>query len=428
VNVLEKMIKRNEGILKAMAEHPDPRMLRSTPMIAELENDGYREMLEMWQTGKPLLPHYPSLGLAGAMGSIKAIYEDFIVTNPDPEDAKRWRQAAREMGMPGYTCEYFFLPTAAVKLGDFPPPGIGVVAPEGICHLMPYHQKVFFEHNAGDLPTFEIDLPREYSLEAIEYMSAQLTELVKFTEEHVPSLKYDLDLHKQIIEDQRIWSQYATREWELKKNIPLPMGNMESCLPPFHIAPCFVGKTEKILEFWRMRVEELEERVAKGVDKKEELRILWVMPMPRYAEETVFPLMEELGVSVPALIFPTWFYWYGNRTLWGNDEEFGRKLTPIEEEARGAIYCGSATGSLKMAKDVIWMCQDLKCDAIICQQTCLHFGSSAKLIADKAEKELGVPTLILCTDFLDPAAMPLPEYVSRIKEFVDIAKNRKQGR
>jgi hypothetical protein len=419
MNILKKLIKKNEDILQAMDKNPDPNEMKSTRLGFEIELDGYRDVLKAWQQGKPLLTHFPTNSLAAALGTRRVVYEDLVFVLPDLSDAKRYRQTAREMGMPDYTCEFFTLPTAAVKLGELPSsPGIGVVCPEGICRLLMFHLKVFAEHNAEGKPTFEVDIPHEYNEESIKYLAGQLGELIKFVEKHVPGLKYDEDKHKEIIETYRIFHQYLMKEWQLRKNVPLPMSNVESYMAnAMHFDPYLYSNKDRVLEFWRLRVEELEERVTRGVDKEEKLRIIWVLTIPVYVD--IFPVLDRLGVSLAASVFP------GSRLgFWGDDKEFGRKLTPFEEEAR-ALFFGAPEGSLQEAKSVVWMCKDLKADAIICQQSCLHFGSPAGLISDMAEKELGVPTLILPTDFVDSAAMPAAEYEARVTDFVETALSRK---
>ncbi|MGD9393603.1 MAG: 2-hydroxyacyl-CoA dehydratase family protein [Dehalococcoidia bacterium] len=420
MNILEKLIKNTESILQEMDKNPDPNAMKSTRLGHEIELEGYKEILQEWQEGKPLMTHFPTNGLARALGTRRVVYEDLVFVFPDPADAKRYRQKAREMGLPDYTCEFFTLPTAAVELGELPPsPGIGVVCPEGICRLLMFHLKVFAEHHAEGKPTFEVDIPHEYNEESIKYLADQLGGLIKFVEKNVPGLKYDEAKHKEIIETYRIFHQYLMKEWELRKKTPLPMSNIESYESNvMHFDPYLYSTPEKVLEYWRQRVEDLEERVAKGVDKKEELRVIWVLTIPVYVN--IFPLLDRLNVSLVSSVFP------GSRPgFWGDDKEFGRKLAPLEEEAR-ALFFGAPEGSLAEAMSVVGMCKDLKADAIICQQSCLHFGSPAGLISDIAEKELGVPTLILPTDFVDPAAVPAAEFESRVEEFVNMAKARKK--
>ncbi len=175
-----------------------------------------------------------------------------------------------------------------------------------------------------------------------------------------------------------------------------------------------------------MRTEEIEARAAKGVDKEEKLRMLWVTPPPLYVD--AISMLERRGVSVPGMVLPPDLLYYGRMpNCWGDDKEFGRKLSPLEEEARVILGAARLGEGLKWADGVSWMCQELKCDAVIFFQftSCIHYCSLARFVADKLERELGVPTLILATRNFDSTFLPPIEFESRLMQFVDIALARK---
>lgn len=88
----------------------------------------------------------------------------------------------------------------------------------------------------------------------------------------------------------------------MKKHIPLPLSNRDNTLLPLHFDPSLYGESNKVSEFWRQRTEEIEEQVAKGVDREERLRILWLNPLPLYMD--VFAILDRLGVSLPAIWLP----------------------------------------------------------------------------------------------------------------------------
>jgi hypothetical protein len=421
MNMLEKLIEGNKKALKEMDENPDPTQLRSNRLALEFELDGYRTLLEAWQQGKPLLTHFPSSGLARAMGTYNVLYEDIFMFLRVLEGIPRYYQTAHSMGIPLFMCDAFSLSTAAVKLGELPPPRIATVCTGGACRVWLYHLKVFAEYFG--VPTFEVDIPQEYNEESIKYLANQLGELTKFVEEHVPGLKYDQDKHIEIIEANRTWINYCLKEWELKKRVPLPMSNMESTMLPLHFDPALYGKKEKVLEFWRTRVEEIEKQAARGVGKEERLRLLWVVGAPLYVD--FLAILDRLGVSVPAVWLPALGMFNGRRANWGDEKEFGRRLTPLEEEAR--FLLGDIYGSQEWADDVVWMCRELSCDAIVYFQLvgCLHIGSLATLVADTVERELGLPTLVLRGRLHDPATLSPEEFESRLTEFVDMVLARK---
>lgn len=417
MNLLEKLIDRTKKTLKEMERNPDPRQLRSTRLALELELEGYSDLLEAWRQGKPILTHFPSNGLARAMGALHALYQDILLCTPDPDEGLKLYPTAHEMGMPDYMCDEFTLSAAAVKLGKFPPPIVATSGTGGACRVWMYHMKAFGEHFG--VPTFEIDTPQDYNEESVKYLASQLGELISFVEKHVPGLEYDEDKHREIIEANRAWVGYCLKEWEFKKHVPLPLSNKENAVLPLHFDPSLYGERKKVLEFWRTRAEEIEERVVKGRRKEERLRILWLNPLPLYID--VFAILDRLGVSVPAIWLPPLAAFNGWRASWGDEKEFGRKLTPLEEEAR--FMLGDVFGTQEWAEEVLWMCKELSCDAVIYFELmgCLHIGSLSKLVLDTVEKKLGLPTLILRGRLYDPATLPPREIEDRLTEFVNIA-------
>jgi hypothetical protein len=425
MSLFEKMIEKAERTLKEMSETPDPTQLRSARLGLELELSGYKEMLDGWQNGKPLLPYFPSSNLARALGSMNITYADVFLFIQVFDEIPRYMQAAVRLGMPEYMCDLLDLPTAAAVLGDLPPTSLGIVCSYGTCHVWPYHLKVLAEHS--NAPIFEIDTPQNYSEDSVKYVAAQLAELVKFAEANVPGLKYDEEKHRSLIETNRIWVDYCNKDWELRKHVPLPMNNKDVIVVPYHFEPSLYAEGDKVLEFWRVRTEEIEARAKSGFDREEKLRILWVIPPPLYID--ALGILERRGVSVPGLVLPPDLLYYGKiPNCWGDDKEFGRKLSPLEEEARVMIGAGIQGEGMGWADAVAWMCQDLQCDAAIFFEftSCVHHCSLARLVSERLEKKLGIPTLILRTKNFDSALLPPDQFESTLLQFVDIVEARKQ--
>jgi hypothetical protein len=424
-NLLQKLIDKKKKILKELEAHPDPKMMPSQRIALEIEIEGYSDLLEYEREGKPILGHFPSNGLARALGALPILYQDPLLCDPDPEIGMQLYQVAHDMGMPDYMCDVFTLPAAAVKSGMYPPPSVTTSGTGGACRVWMYHMKAFAQYFAekADVPTFEIDTPYNYSEASIKYMADQLADFVKFVEKTVPGTKYDEEEHKRIIEANRIWGQYCLKEWELKKHVPMALSNMENAMLPLHFDPNLFGKREKVLEFWKQRVKDIETRIAQGGNKNEKLRILWLNPFPLYMD--LFGLLDKLGVSMLMWI-PPLAPLNGWRANWGDEKEFGRKLTPLEEEAR--FMFGDIYGTKEWADEVVWMSKDLKVDAIVYFQLvgCIHIGGPFRMVADVVEKELGLPTLILPGGRLyDSASLPPAEVESRITDFVDMVLARK---
>ena len=328
------------------------------------------------------------------------------------------------MGLLEYICDAFTLANVASMLGELPPPSVGAVCSGGTCRVWGYHLKALTEH--FKVPTFEIDTPHEYSEETVKYLATQLDGLVKFVESKVPGLKYDRDRHAELIDANRIFVEYCKKEWELRKHVPFPLDNIDSFRQPFHREPNIFADTNKALEYWRLRVEEIEDRVSKKINKEESLRLLWVWGGPVYLNPIA--QLEPRGVSVPSVILPPTPLFNGRYANWGDEEEFGRKLTPLEEEARFLISTGICRGGRGWVEEVLWSCRDLGCDGIVYYQLkgCVHVGTLARLVADAALQEQGVPTLVISGRLMDPSSLSPEDFESRLIEFVNMVQHQKK--
>ena len=137
--LLEEFVERNKKLLKEMEAHPDPGRMKSARMALEIEIDGYSDLLEAWRQGKPILTHFPSAGIARAMGTLHALYQDIILCSPGiADECLKLYQVASDMGMPDYMCETFTIPAAAVKAGHLPPPIVATSGTAGACRIWMY--------------------------------------------------------------------------------------------------------------------------------------------------------------------------------------------------------------------------------------------------------------------------------------------------
>ncbi len=426
MNLLEALVERNEKRLKKINENPDPNKLRSNHLGFELDLGVYKAVLEAWQQGKPILPYFPSPTLARALGSQSIHYEMFADQFPD--EAPRYVQAARELGLPWNICDTMTLSIAAAMIGDLPPAAMVTFLPPVPCRVWTFHMKAigdFFK-----VPLFEMDMPHDCTADSIKYVAGQLKELIKFAESNVPGLKYDQDRHIEMLEAGNVSFEYIRKEWEFRKRVPLPIDSRDSFRQPFRRDPGSSGETAKVLEYWRVRTAEIEEMIKKGITREEKLRLLWVWGRPVYLNPMT--TLEPKGVTVPAVVLPPSPIWGGRMPEPGEMPEINWKLSPLEVEAlmwlSGDMLQHPVKGARVWADGILWICKDLNCDAIVYYQLlgCLHMGSLAKLVAEVAEKEMGIPTLVITGKELDATALSPAEFDSQLTEFVDIQIDRKK--
>ncbi len=158
-----------------------------------------------------------------------------------------------------------------------------------------------------------------------------------------------------------------------------------------------------------------------GAVKEEKLRVMWGVSGPFFADP--FRFLEEKGVSIP--------YWHigeGSRfsgahfPFYGDESEYGRKLSPLEDEAR--MFNSSAWGGLgkRWIEDTIFLCRDLSIDALIYYQLwgCTVTVNLGKIVADAVERELGIPTLLVEGRCLDQESFDQRELENKLADFVEM--------
>ena len=422
MNLLDALIERSARRLKAVDENPDPTKLHSNRLAYELEYNEFCAMREAWRQGKPPFSMGLGANLSRAMG-FQPVGYPLLVAN-FIEEAPKYRQIVLNTGMPEHICEFITLGNAAGVAGDIPPLGI-IFVEKGECTVQTYAQRALAEHYG--VPQFTIDDPLECNEENVKYVADQLGEFIEFAEKNVPGIKYNRDKHLELLEAERIAYTYVHKDWELRKRVPLPMSIRDSFHQPGEFLPSVFSDPAKTLEYWRIRIEEIEEQAAKGMEKEEKLRALWIWTAPLYID--FFSILESRGVTLPCAVSGATGWHSGRRGAIGDEKEFGRKLSPLEEEARMEIGWSWRQLGRDWEDEIIYSCRELKCEAIIYYQftACLLTAPMAKQVADRAEKELGVPTVIIPGRPMNPASISPEEFEARLAEFIDIVLARKQG-
>jgi hypothetical protein len=420
MNLLEKMIDRTERRIKRIKENPDPTKLQSNLLGYELDLDTYRAQLEAWQQGRPIWVN-PLYCLPNAMGFVSIAYPQ--LAQNFPEEAPKYLQIMRSLGMPEYTCDYQNYGATMAIAGDAPPPSVIWVHFAG-CAVEPYVHRMLAEH--FDVPYIEVDAPQHYSEDNVRYLADRFGEVIEFCESRVPGIKYDQDKHIELLEGLHNTLVWDRKVWDLLKHRPCPMSSREQVSMALHRKPQLAIDRAKAYEYLRLRTEEVEERVAKGIGIEEKLRFLWVWSFPGYMNP--FTLLQSRGVvAIPAL-----GKMGSSKVRWGGKwetEEFGRKLSPLEEEARITGNLNNRKTGEAWTDTWIWACQQQQVDAIVMYQHvgCLPMASLFKVTAEKAERELGIPSLILSGSPMNAASLPPAEIESKLMGFVDMVLAEKGG-
>ena len=198
------------------------------------------------------------------------------------------------------------------------------------------------------------------------------------------------------------------------------------------LLPSIYPNPAKLVEWVRQVVEEVGEKVAKGESAlpegvEEKLRFIWSNTGPFHHDP--FTWLAMRGVSIPASVMTVYEGWRsGREPIWG-DPWHGRKLTPLEEEARQLDYVWGRLGD-RWIENHLDICRDLKIDGIVyfVQWGCTVTNNLGGVLSEVVEHELGIPTLLIEGRQLDETSWDEKDFFGRLEEFIEIALAVKKKR
>ena len=413
------MLKLERRISKIRG-NPDPTKMKSNVRMYELEHKYRQRQFEAWRAGKPFADGTFLSILFKAMGFE---YADLMRTADRTQMAGEYFDVLRREGLPDDACDRTIVCIAMCKEGHFPVPDFLVTTNMACDPAMLMLNTVA---HMFDKVTFPLDIPLEANEESLKYVTAQLYELVEVAEKKFPGIKLDTDKLQELQElDRQAFVLYREMA-EFRKAVPSPLSGQDAFRLPR--LPHEMADPYEYLDYIRQFRDEIGEKAAKGLgaSKEEKLRVIWTVSGPYYLNP--FDLLQKRGVSV------VWFHFgmgpriYGlNYGVYGDEEEYGRKLSPMEEVARMVVRNTWAGRGSRWIGNLLLACREFKVDAIInfVQVGCVASAGLATLVANAAENELGIPTLQVEGRQLDATSIDRNEFLNRLNDFVDICLTRK---
>ncbi len=422
---LREEIARCERRIKKIKDNPDSSRPKANLLLYEMERDLRIEQMEACKTGKPVgfvgfQPLTRALGIVPWDGVYSA-------DRTYGQDAARYFEMVRKEGMPEHTCDRCSILIPMVLNGDFPRPTF-LLTTNYECN--PIYQSHLLIAQILNIPTAHVDRHfKNFAMEmddrVLQDTTDQLGEVIEYLEANIPGCKYNEDLLIEIQEQERQYLKQYQRLWKLKATIPYPLAGREAFreLRPASIYP----NPAKAVEYIKQYVEEVEELVHKGVSgtkTQERLRLLWSVSGPFYADP--FNWLDKRGIAIPAAEMTVYNGWFSGRMpIWG-DPWKGRKLKPLEEEARQFDYCWGRLGD-KWVETHLNSCRDLHLDGIIyfLQWGCPTSNNLGRVVAEVAEKELGIPSLLIEGRMLESSVYDEKDFFSKLEDFIEICLARK---
>lgn len=418
---LEEEIRRYQKRIDRIKENPEPAKLKSNLLLYELERDFRVAQLEAWRSGRPLFAtgeHLPCV-----IQSLGFLNLDLVAAADRTRLGTKFFDILRANGFPDDACDRTIVCIAMCINGDLPPPDFVVATPMA-CEMELTAYKSIGEYFR--VPVFSVDTTLVANERNLKYVAGQIGELIEFAQAKVPGVKYDEAKLMRAMAADKIAYDCLHDIHELRRRVPCPLSGQDAFRIP--LPPSFYHDMDRAVDYYRAWRDEMRERVAKGYGAlpEEKLRFLWAVTGPFYFNP--FDLLAKRGVAVPALQFGLMTRWYGAQFgYFGDETEYGRKLSPLEEQAR--MLNGNSWGGLgeTWIRSTLDLCQDLKIDGMVyfMQLGCTATSGLGRVVAERAEKELGIPTLLLEGRQLDPLYKSQQECEAQLDMFVDLCLSRK---
>ncbi len=398
---------------------------RSDRLYWELKKEMLEDQLEVCEAGKPSVESYGSLRRFNRAMGFEPYQFPSIVDETSGNDYAKYKSVLERMGFPEKCCERAIAQLAVCELGQLPKPNIVINASKG-CDPDKFQRRCLA--NLFNIPTFFIDIPLNEddkpSLADLNYVADQLEECIQWVEEKVPGVKYNKDRHIEMQEIDAVAEEYQREILQLIKHVPCPIGPLDSYRKDIVcLAPSRYSNFQKGLEWFRTCRDELGEVVAsgKGPYPEERLRLLWAGQVPNKRVLNIGKLLLKRRVAVPFNVNGDLAFLWRSTGPVGEVSEYGVVLSPLQTEARELCNDGWGGPGKRWIKNTLDSAREIGVQGIIHYNTigCTSMRGMGSAVAERAEKELGIPTLNIEGRILDPDYMTQEQFDETLSAFID---------
>lgn len=414
MNFYEEYLAKLQRRAKKLEENPDPGRLQSNKLRYEILIESTKEQLEAWQKGKPFSDGggFTAGALVRAMGFTPS---GSVSTGLQTQQPQKYLEYANAKGLPvESSCDMTMIPFAMMECGDVPMEDLAICDQHACTPMM--LRGIHVAHTSKT-STYFMDIPFEQNEASIKHITAQLGEFIEFAEKNFAGIKYDESKLIELQAYQDEGRKYTDEIYYMLRNKPCPIGGLDA----------FSGSeamSKKGVEYLRMRRDEVAERVQRkiGAVDGEKLRMIWAVTRPFFMNP--FRVLEKWKVVVPMHYSGPVAMWapLPARNFWGS-----RELSPLEKVAANVLLDQWGHRGDRWVNDMMWVCKDLQIDAIInyCMLGCTATLGLHKIVEDRAEKELGIPTLQLEGKQWDTNYANEATLTAKLEEFAQMCLDQK---
>ena len=388
MNFYETYIVKLQRRIKKLEENPDPGRLKVNKMRYELELEEAKHILEAWKEGRPLSNGGDLMAgiLTRSMGFVPAGSVGAAFQTMTPQ---KYLDHAKERGLPvDRSCDMTMMPFAMMECRDLPLEDVAICDHHACTPMM---LRGIYMAYKGEVHTYYIDIPFEQNDSAVSYVADQLREFIEYAEKMFGDrgIRYDEEKLVELLDMRDRMQRINEEVYEMLKHRPCPIGGYDAFLVVGIDNP-----SKKAIEYAEARKEEIKERLEKGIAAVpgEKLRLMWTTTRPFFMDP--FSVLAKWKANVCFFYSGPVGTWapFPERVFWKE-----RPLSPLERVAAHALSDQWAHSGFRWVEPMIWICKDLGIDAIINYNMvgCVATLGLRKIIEERAEQELGIPTLQL---------------------------------
>jgi benzoyl-CoA reductase subunit B len=274
-----------------------------------------------------------------------------------------------------------------------------------------------------NVPLFGGDVPFFYDKanwkSNIEYVKKQVSEFITFLEKHTGKVM-DWERLREVLGAVREMSIYRRLIWELGKIRPTPASFIDSATA---MGPALAMRSERAVTFYKEFAEEVIQRARHGMSviSNEKYRLMWRGNFPWHKMGFISRLLAKQGAVIVSGTYGFWAYGDLSRDMIPPDgfDLNDPLLTIAAENALGGGYTQSF--EWKMEKEFKQHIDEFGIDAVIIHSpfTCRPWALATFEMAQRVQKEYGIPALVLDSDHTDARYFQDAQVETRIQALLE---------
>jgi hypothetical protein len=426
VKLFEEWVEKYERRIKKITENPDPKLARSNLTLYKLMLDQVRDEVEAWRAEytQPVCYTDVFMIFGWALG-FRTHFVEGYADRLTPVQAAHYFKLIRNTGWPDNSCDRVQLNAAVGVSGDIPAPDVVITELDNCDSLV---QSSIVQARHWKVPLLTVDCPPfEQGRDAIRYVEEQLWDIIRFCEKNFPGIKYD---PAKLTELQKLHKYCFERELEVKKMAmakPCPLAGRDS----LRMTPVQLYYEPRLAGYYDELMAELRAKVSEGrpaVTGEEKFRLFWMCTAPFYHDP--FTPLEQRGVSIPLYeegfgVAPRYCELHDEMAM----ELFGFiPENPVQQQAAvcvSNIWDGFAEQRIS---NVFKHARTHSIDGFVqqLQPGCQTLNCMAKVMGERAEKELGIKSIYIEAWCQDMEKHNEEEFEAKLNDWITVCLAEKE--